>query len=280
MKKILITGANSYIGTSFERWIRQWPENYQAYSLDLHKDEWKNHDFSLYDVVLHVAGIVHIKEKKCNIEQFYKVNRDLAYETASIARVHNVKQFIYMSTMSVYGMDEGVINKETSLNPKTHYGKSKLQAEEMLLNLRDENFKIVIVRPPMVYGKHCRGNYNYLSRFAKILPIFPAMYNERSMIYIDNLSEYIRVIIDNNTEGTFFPQNNEYVKITEMVQMIADIHGKKIYSTKLLNPFIKFLPIHLYKKIFGSLKNDIRDELDINQCSFEDSIMYTEDIKL
>lgn len=65
MKKILITGANSYIGTSFEKWLSQWLDDYKVDTFDMIDGTWKEKDFSQYDTVFHVAGIVHIKEKKC-----------------------------------------------------------------------------------------------------------------------------------------------------------------------------------------------------------------------
>lgn len=159
MKRILITGANSYIGTSFEKWLSQWPDKYTVDTIDMIDGKWRKESFAGYDVVFHVAGIAHIRETKKNRDLYYKVNRDLAYETAKKAKAEGVNQFIFISSMSVYGVDNGVINKNTPLNPKSNYGKSKLQAEKLIKPLCDDNFKVAILRPPMVYGKGCKGNY-------------------------------------------------------------------------------------------------------------------------
>lgn len=159
MKKILITGANSYIGTSFEKYMAQWPEKYQVDTVDMIDGTWREKDFSGYDTVFHVAGIAHQKETQENAELYYKINRDLAFDTAVKAKTDGVKQFIFLSSMSVYGLETGVITKETVPTPKSNYGKSKLQAEELLNGLADETFKVAILRPPMVYGKGCKGNY-------------------------------------------------------------------------------------------------------------------------
>lgn len=228
MKKILITGANSYIGTSFEKYMAQWPEKYQVDTVDMIDGTWREKDFSGYDTVFHVAGIAHQKETQENAELYYKINRDLAFDTAVKAKTDGVKQFIFLSSMSVYGLETGVITKETVPTPKSNYGKSKLQAEELLNGLADETFKVAILRPPMVYGKGCKGNYRTLSKLACKLPIFPAVKNERSMLYIDNLSEFVRLMIENEEKGIFWPQNTEYSNTTDLVKMIARVHGKKI----------------------------------------------------
>lgn len=253
MKKILITGKNSYIGTSVENWLMKEPEKYKVDTISLRSDSWENKDFSEYDVVFHVAGIAHIKEKSDNQDLYYKVNRDLAYETAKKAKEEGVGQFIFLSTMSVYGLENGVIDENTPLNPKSNYGKSKLQAEELIKPLEDDNFKVTILRPPMVYGKGCKGNYPKLVKLAKITPVFPDINNKRSMIYINNLSELIRLIIENEESGLFLPQNAEYVKTSDLVRLISEQHGKKVITIKLFNPLLKIIRHKVISKVFGSL---------------------------
>ena len=130
MKKILITGAGSYIGTSFENYMGQWSDEYSVDTVDMIDGSWRKKDFSGYDVVFHVAGIAHIKETKDNAELYYKVNRDMVIETAKKAKTEGVKHFVFLSSMSVYGMETGVITKDTEPNPNTNYGKSKLMAEK------------------------------------------------------------------------------------------------------------------------------------------------------
>lgn len=261
MKKILITGANSYIGTSFTNWLKQWPDEYKTESISVRGDEWKEKDFSMYDVVFHVAGIVHIKETKENSELYYKVNRDLAYEVAEKVKRDGVKQFIFLSSMSVYGMETGVINKATVPMPKSNYGKSKLQAEELILPLEDSKFAIAVLRPPMIYGKGCKGNYVRLEKFALKSPIFPDIKNKRSMIYIDNLCEFVKRIIDNESKGLFLPQNDEYVCTSDMVREIAEAHGKKIHVIKLFNPLLMLLRGSTVNKVFGDLVYEMEKDV-------------------
>lgn len=253
MKKILITGANSYIGTSFEKWLEQLSNEYKVYTVDIKDDTWKEKDLSKYDVVFHVAGIAHIKETKENASLYYKVNRDLVYEVAKKAKADGVKQFIFLSSMSVYGMETGVISKDTVPAPKSNYGKSKLQAEELIEPLQDSTFSIAVLRPPMIYGKGCKGNYVRLEKFALKSPIFPKIENKRSMMYIDNLCEFVKQIIDYEGKGLFLPQNDEYVCTSDMVREIAEANGKNIYMTKLFNPLLRVLKISTVNKVFGDL---------------------------
>ena len=280
MKRILITGANSYIGISFEKWVSRWPDDYYINTVDTQKD-WSKTSFAQFDIVLHVAAIVHQNEKKQKTETYYKVNCELAYEVALKAKEEGVKQFVFLSTMGVYGKYEGNIDSKTEPNPKTHYAKSKLMAEDKIKSLENKNFKVTILRPPLVYGKNCKGNYTRLSRLALKTPVFPKIKNRRSMIHIDNLCECIRLLIDEQEQGIFFPQNSAYVNSTEMVARIAEIHHKKVHLTKLFNPLINLLTKYMIvcQKVFGSLIYDqdlSHYKKDYNVVSFEESLELTE----
>lgn len=276
MKKILVIGKNSYVGSSLIKWLNNFPDSYYVTSMSIRNNLWKNEDFSIYDVVVHVAGIAHIKETRENVPLYYKVNRDLAYEVAQKAKNEGVPQFIFLSTMSVYGKETGVINRETTLEPKSNYGKSKLEAEKLISSLQGDLFKVVILRPPLIYGKGCKGNYTRLAKVALILPLFPNIENKRSMIFIDNLSEFIKKIIDNSKNGLFFPQNGEYVNTSEMVRLIANAHGKKIRMTKFFNPLIKLVRSNTINKLFGDLIYEEKITDCYNQISLEKSITLTE----
>jgi len=279
IKNILITGKNSYIGTSLENWLMREPDKYKVDTVDMKDGSWKEKDFSQYDVVFHVAGIAHIKETSDNQDLYYKVNRDLAYETAQKSKQDGVEQFVFLSSMSVYGIENGVIDKNTPLNPNSAYGKSKIEAEELINKLRDDSFTVATLRPPMVYGKGCRGNYPRLAGLALKTPIFPRIDNKRSMIYIDNLSEFIKQLIDNRSGGLFFPQNAEYVNTSEMVRLIAEAHGKRVVMTKLFNPLLRLLNVSTVNKVFGDLVYDMSMSDYISNYAiidFNNSIVKTE----
>lgn len=289
MKKILITGANSYIGTSVEQYLQQLPQSYQVDTVDMIDGSWQDLNFSGYDAVLHVAGLVHQPQTKndpAQAERYDRINHLLAVETAQKAKNDGVKQFIFLSSASVYGLNAPVgkvvmINKDTQLNPTDNYGISKKHAEEGLQKLSDDQFKVAIVRPPMIYGKGCKGNYQTMAKLARKLPVFPWVENQRSMLYMDNLAEFIRLLIDDEAAGIFCPQNNEYVNTSDMVNHIAHANGKGIllirgfsWALKLLRPVTGIVD-----KAFGSLCYDFelsRYEKDYCVKNLPESIQETE----
>ncbi len=250
--KILITGANSYIGTSFEAYMKKYPD-YIIDTIDMVDGSWRKYDFSSYDAVFHVAGLAHQKETKENAELYYKINRDLTIDVAEKAKREGVKQFVFLSSMNVYGMEVGLISKETAALPKSHYGKSKFQAEEYLKKLQNDSFKLAILRPPMVYGKNCKGNYQTLRQLALKSPVFPSVVNKRSMIYIDNLSAFVYDVIHNQKQGIFLPQNKEYIQTKNLVAEIARLHEHKIYFLHVFNPLISKIKAKIIQKAFGTL---------------------------
>ena len=265
MKRVLIVGKHSYIGTSVEKMLKKWPDRYTVDTVDSRNGAWKEHSFVGYDSALHVAGIAHVTKEHESKELYLCVNRNLAIDVAEKAKSEGVKQFILMSSIIVYG-DSGYINQKRIIDqntipkPTNSYGESKLQAEMGVGLLEDEGFKVVILRPPMVYGKGCKGNYVRLSKIAQKIPLFPDIRNERSMLHIDNLCQFIQYMIDNEEHGVFFPQNAEYVRTSEMVRLIADAHGKRVRLTRLVNPILLLMGcrISTFKKIFGNFVYDQR----------------------
>ena len=275
MKKILITGANSYIGTSFEDYISKL-DDYQVDTVDMMDNLWKEQDFSSYDVVFHVAGIAHIKEIPEIESLYYEVNRDLVIDVAKKAKNSGVKQFVFLSSMSIYGLTSGIITPNTVPNPNTYYGKSKLQAEVGLQLLRDDSFKISVLRPPMVYGKNCKGNFQSLIKIAKKVSFFPYVNNQRSMIYIDNLSSFVKKAIDEELDGVFFPQNKEYVNTSNLEKLIANSMNKKMIIVKSTYPLIMLLRKFIVQadKAFGTLiyKDTEQFDFSYNVVNFEETI--------
>lgn len=276
MIKVLIVGENSYIGDSFKKYA----ENKMSVNIvDAMDNNWQKEDFSGYDVVICVAAIVHQNEQKIPQQLYYDVNTTLAFEVAQKAKNSNVSQFVFMSTMSVYGLEKGVITSQTQINPNTLYGLSKYKAEQMIEKLRDDNFKIAILRPPIVYGKGCKGNFVLMSKYAKRLPVFPDFKSQRSMIFVDNLCSFITKVINENMDGVFCPQDKEYVCTTNMVKLIAKNNGKKIRLTKFFNPIIKYLlklDISLINKVFGTLIYDESLSLDFDTVDVQKAIELTE----
>ena len=289
MKKILITGADSYIGTSIERYLAQWPQQYQVDTVDMVDGSWSERSFAGYDAVFHVAGIAHSDTGNVSEERkalYYKVNTDLTVETAKKAKAEGVGQFIFMSSAIVYGDSapigqQKVITADTPLAPANFNGDSKVQAEKGILPLNDDDFHVVVLRPPMIYGPGSKGNYPVLSKLAQKLPVFPKVANQRSMLYIGNLAEFVRLMIENREQGIFWPQNGEYSNTTELVRLIANAQGKNILIVPGLGWALKLLghATGLVNKAFGSLSYDMelsRYREDYRKYSLAESIELTE----
>ena len=298
-----MTGANSFVGTNIERWLMRQPDCYQVDTVDTMNDAWKQADFSRYDVVFHVAGIAHVDPKPEMAPLYYKVNRDLAIEVATWARDHGVKQFIYMSSGIVYKVSKSlkgdVRTPETIPNPNDFYGDSKLQAERGVVNvnlnadvnpnpnpnpngnLNGDGMKVCILRPPMIYGPGSKGNFLRLGWLATKTPVFPEWHNKRSMLYIDNLAEFVRQIIDREMSGTFFPQNAELVDTVEIVRYFAKKYHHRIWISRIFNPLVWLASFFLPQvpKMFADcyyVPEMSKYEFDYQIVSFEDSLKKLE----
>ncbi|MBO6205328.1 MAG: NAD-dependent epimerase/dehydratase family protein [Lachnospiraceae bacterium] len=294
MKKVLITGAGSYIGTSFECYAAEkYPEELTIDTIDMVDGTWREYDFRPYDVVFHVAGIAHAdigNVDEATKQKYYAVNTDLAIETAEKAKAQGVKQFVFMSSAIIYGDSAPLgkrkrITKTTRPHPANFYGDSKWRADRGIRKLADENFTVTVLRPPMIYGKGSKGNYPTLSKMAKKLPVFPKVMNERSMLYIENLCEFLCQVMKRGEGGIFWPQNAEYSRTDAVVKMIAGANGHKILVTKALNPFAGMAGCvpgrvsELVNKAFGNLSYEqsmSQYDFDYQLVSLEESIRRTE----
>ncbi len=274
MKKILIVGANSYIGKSLKAYLEQHPDKYTVSTLVARGLKPASELFQTFDVVFCAVGIAHIKETAKNRYLYYEINRDLVVQIAKTAKMAGVRQFILLSSMAVYGLEVGWIAKETVPNPVTAYGQSKLDADEQIKKLEDETFLFTCLRPPMVYGKNCTGNYQALRKVALKSPVFPNYKNQRSMIYIGNLCEFVKEAIDFEKRGMFFPQNAEYTNTSAMVKQIAEEHGKKIRLTKAFNWAIRRCNVGITRKVFGDLVYESIDTVE--KYGLRESILLTE----
>lgn len=279
---ILITGAESYVGTQVEKWIKD-HSDYQIDTLDMMNDTWQKYDFSAYDVIFHVAGITHRKVTSQIRELCYRVNRDMAIGVARKAKEAGVKQFIFMSSMSVFHGDklpfDAMITTKTQPTPKGYYGDSKLQAENGLHELECDTFKVCILRSPMVYGKGAKGNFPRLVDLASKTPIFPDFHNQRSMLYIDNLAEFVLQAIRHQLSGTFYPQNRELSDTVEIIRYITKVQNHRVWFAKWLNPFVRLASHFLQpvNKMFGSYYYDpqmSKMDFEYQLVSFEGSLKH------
>ncbi|WP_286154024.1 NAD-dependent epimerase/dehydratase family protein [Sporofaciens musculi] len=294
MKKVLITGANSYIGVSFENYVYEhYGSELSIETVDMIDGSWKEKDFSSYNAVFHVVGIAHADVGNVSDEvkaKYYAINTDLAIETAKKAKAEGVKQFVFMSSAIVYGDSapygkQKRITADTEPKPANFYGDSKWQADKGARELADDSFIVTVLRPPMIYGKNSKGNYPTLAKMAKKLPIFPDVQNERSMLYIENLCEFLCQVMIRREGGIFWPQNAEYTRTSEMVKIIGEVSGHKVKVSKAWN-WVVSLALHIPGKIsglankaFGSMsyeQNMSQYDFKYQKVSLKESIKRTE----
>lgn len=259
--KVLITGKGSFIGRNLKVWLEK-TGKFIVDELDMENSNWINYDFTPYDTVIHVAAIVHKKKAKIPWQTYYKVNTILPFEVAKKARDSNVEQFIFFSTMAVFGQGKklpkgNIIDTKTKLNPKNYYGRSKLMAENRILKLSSNKFKVTILRPPNVYGYGCPGNYiSSFVKLVKLTPIIPVVYTDckQGLIYIDNLCGFVYQLIKDRKPGIFHPQDQEGISTFTLLLEIASLTNKKVLYSKLLGKIISlFDKIPIVIKVFGGV---------------------------
>lgn len=263
MINVRITGRSSFIGGAVAGRLGEFPGAYRTDLVSLRGNAWRTEGFRGADCVVHCAGIAHIKPDPGMEGEYMRVNRDLAIEAARRAKADGAAHFIFLSSIIVYGEaspagERKVIGPDTPTAPANFYGKSKLEAEQGILALADENFTVSVIRPPMVYGKGCKGNYNTLSALARKLPLFPAMENHRSAIYVGNLAECIRLIIDGRLGGIFCPQDESITSTRAIAERIAHVHGKKMRFMRGLDPLVRLMGRRgVVRRAFGDMAYDL-----------------------
>ncbi len=280
MKRVLVIGRNSYIGTAFQEYVKNTGTEIETDGISARDDAWKEVDFSRYDAILHVAAIVHKKESAEMQQQYETVNVQLPVEIAQKAKKAGVQKFLFMSTMAVFGNKQKMISVKSPCLPESMYGKSKLEAEKQLIELADEKFHINIYRPPMVYGKGCPGNYGRLAKLAYKMPFFPKIDNQRSMIYIENLCAYLYKGLEDTEENILIihPQNAEYVNTINMIKKIRKVHGKKTIILPFPQKIMHILTarIGILQKVFGDLCYEKEMDKNCSTIDFETSVQKTE----
>ncbi len=283
MKNVVILGKGGYIAEKLYTWLNQYPESYNVQILSTIDGEWEDFDLSGFDVAVNCAGIAHINNITEDMKPlFYAVNGELPFRMGVKAKENGVKHFIQFSSMNVYGdYCECVTDREAEA-PTSFYGDSKLQGDLALRTVESKEFFVAYVRPPFVYGKGCRGNYNTISKIAKKTPIFPTYKNKKSMIYIDNLCEFIRLTIDNRLCGVLTPQNKELVSTAELVKAISTANGKKIHFIGAFNWAVA-VGKKLTRVVRRAFADDcydmaLSDYFDFKYCvvDFEESVIATE----
>jgi UDP-glucose 4-epimerase len=264
MIRVLLCGKDSYIGKAI---IARMSGTFEVNELDLRNEKWRDFDFSKYDVVIHLAAIVHRSQVK-DEELYSRVNTILAVDVAKTAISQGLRHFIFLSTMGVYGIDPslrggGRISIQSEYNPKNLYSISKLKAENGLINLRREyDFTLTIIRPPNVYGENCPGNYYRFMQFcAKYLIVFPLLrHNKFSMISIEHLCSEIEKTIANKVDAIICPQDvgekSNAKRISIMAKEYGRVHCQSKFLGRLLYLVFIIYPFKQISNLFGDLYYD------------------------
>ena len=266
MKKVLLVGIGGYIGGKFTEYVNKNYPDWQIDAVDSMNRKWADADFHGYDAVYNVSGLAHANARQGSEELYYAVNGQLPIDVAAKSKAEGVPLFVQMSSQIVYGDmsglgEEKMITAETVPSEPTVYGKSKMMAERGLHELEDETFQVAIMRPPLIYSEYARDNFPRLVNFAKKMPVFPKLKNKQSMVYVDNLCELVKLVIENCKGGTYFPQQECYIETSKIVGDIAKAVGNKMWQIRIFNPFLKFFSrfeaFGFIHKAFGSIAYDM-----------------------
>jgi nucleoside-diphosphate-sugar epimerase len=270
LNRILITGTNSFVGTNFRRFSKY--SDIDEVSLLETKPE--NIDFKGYDVVLHLAAIVH-QSKKISEEKYFSINRDLCLKVAEQAKKGKVKHFIFLSTLKVYGdfaSGNEIWNEDSICIPGDSYGKSKLEAEIGLRKLENSDFTVSILRTALVYGEGVRANMSSLIKLVEKVPVLPFknVSNKRSFTYIENLVGFIDQVILKKSSGVFIAMDDKSISTTELLNLISKYLGKRTILFRLPKFIIrlgkKIIP-HFFDRLYGSL--DIDNTKTLKELDFK-----------
>jgi len=277
--KLLITGASGFVGSHF---IEKYSSKYDIKTFSFRKDDLSTLDCSNIDVILHLSALVH-QMGGANASEYERVNVTQTLELAQKAKKSGVKHFVFMSTVKVYGEETNSVYTENSeCKAEDEYGKSKLKAEQELLKLEDESFKVSIIRTPIVYGYGVKANIKSLINLVNKVPLLPfgKIENKRSMVYIGNLCYLVDVVIEQQKSGIFLASDDQPLSTSRLIELIAKNLDKKIYLVKIpfFESLLKILKPSFHKRLYGSLEIDnsiTKEKLNLkNPYSVEEGIRF------
>ncbi|WP_324172660.1 NAD-dependent epimerase/dehydratase family protein [Sulfurimonas sp.] len=275
--KILFTGATGFIGNYF---INKYKNKYNIKTFSFLNDNFEKLELFHIDTVIHLSALVH-QMGGASEEEYEQINVTQTVALASKSKNSGVKHFIFMSTVKVYGEEtKKAYTEKTICKPQDDYGKTKLKAELQLQKLQDNDFKVSIIRTPIVYGYGVKANIKNLVNLVNKVPILPfgKIKNKRSMVYVGNLCYLIDEIITQEKAGIFLACDEEPLSTTRLCELISNNLNKKVYYIKI--PFFTFLlkmiKPSFHKRLYESLEVDntqTKEILNLNNIySVEDGI--------
>jgi nucleoside-diphosphate-sugar epimerase len=256
--KIALTGTTGFVG---KRLMEYNKDRFFIHPINIRNIAIAPLDLTGMDAIVHLAGKAH-QMTPVEDQVYFEVNYELTKNLAEQAKKSGVEHFVYISSTKVYGDDVNeVLNEQSVCKPTDAYGESKLKAEKYLLNMQSDDFKISIIRPPLIYGPGVKGNMNkLLSLAAKKYPLpFGSIRNARSMVFIDNLIELINIILEKKAKGVFIAGDLRPVSTSELIKCMREHLGNKsklIAVPGFMRSIIRILKPGLYARLFGSFVVD------------------------
>lgn len=275
--KVLLTGSRGFIGSYFQKHYMQ---KYTIRTFSFLKDDLNALHVKEIDVVIHLSALVH-QMSGASDEAYEKMNVMQTLELALKAKESGVKQFIFMSTVKVYGEESDLPYTEISLcHPQDAYGRTKLKAEQELQKLTSEDFSVSIIRTPIVYGYGVKANIKNLVTLVANISLLPFgnIHNKRSLTYVGNLCAMIDKIIEKKKSGIFLAGDDKPLSTTRLIELIALNLKKKVFfiNLPLFSFLLKWIKPSFYKRLFESLEIDNTQTKKIlefqNPYSMEDGI--------
>jgi nucleoside-diphosphate-sugar epimerase len=284
--RVLITGASGFVGGEIYRYLLG--SGYEAIGLTKNNKH-QNIDFHYFDLenidsdgkyfrnittLVHCAARVHIFKKDDDASNFFKINVEGTFELLLAAKKNNIRNFIYISTTAVYGLDScnDLICESSTVSPRTEYAKSKFEAENLVSKYCEtNNINFLIIRCPMIYGRNAPGNFRALFDFSNSNKPIIKSFNQsvRSFLYVKNLVDFISFSIkESNYGSTVIISDSKDMSVPDFMCKIRKMLKPKCTVCFLYFPkfilCIMFLLLNR-KKIYSNLFCDFRVEKNI--CS-------------
>lgn len=280
---ILLTGSTGFIGSYF---INQYSSHFKVNTFSFIRDNFDKLKLDGINCVVHCGALVHQMKEEPSYEEFFDSNVNHTLQMAIKAKANNVKQFIFISTVKVFGEEsKEIFNENSPTNPKDDYGLTKKIAEEKLLKLEDKNFKVAILRLPLVFGPGVKANFRSLINIVNTFKILPlgSINNKRSMVFVGNVCQYIFQIIKLKERGIFIANEDESLSTSELINQISTALGKNVilFSIPFSKQLLKILKPKYYQRLFGNFEVDntlTKKILKIEQNKFSCNQSFKETI--
>tara|TARA_X000000950_G_C13920524_1_gene663128 strand:+ start:7926 stop:8825 length:900 start_codon:yes stop_codon:yes gene_type:complete len=283
MKRILLTGASGFLGSSLSSSLEK--DNYKISKYaskknlkkkimgkDFSKEILSKNELRNIDVVIHAAGIAHNKIKKVNEKTYFEINSETPKKIYKESSKANVKKFIFISSIKADYKKSPFLKKSRDI-----YAESKLRAEYLLKNeAKKLNTELIILRPALVYGPNPKGNLKNLEHIIRygLSWLIPEINNKKSLIHIDDFCDAVKFFIDkdsNDNTPIVLAEQKKY-STREILEHISNALDLK-FSDKKISKFLflkilKYIPF-LKKKLYKLFESDNFSSEHLNNLGFK-----------